>query len=498
MRAVGGAALGLGCFEFWREREKARLYGLAMTLSSHGFVKVKGIASSVKETAWREYEPLLEAKWIRERCKERRKVDDEKGQKSSFNINNPVTWPHSESGRYKSYGHHGAASGRLDSVGRSLDYPVRLWDDNYEAQAVVAVFVGGTLDGRVHWGDRTHWKLRLLMFRPWNAVASLFKNTDCIRGVDDLDVAESKSEYQKQDYSNESEVELILDGENNGWGITIFPTTKKEQGGKPTLKHAHIDGGRNSIFQKDGFPFRGKPGAVESYCDCDEAENMRLDVELMQLVAAQAAIQIVCCTPGKLDAAKGVTGIYEGSNLILVAALRDALCRARRRQRNESKKNVTSCRATISYRAVKAALVNATEGPGSESRAISELLRQVTIEDDEVIIMTGSTVHGAMFSSEPMLVRQLPSSDTLSPRPRVIMNPKVFLKSSGKAARDGEGARTLAAFAASSECMPRSMSLSPSRRMIMEPRSLWVQHGLGSADEFDQKVAMLSKDMYLD
>ena len=58
---------------------------------------------------------------------------------------------------------------RVTRAPRKGDYPVRLWDDSYEAQAVLCAFMAPALDGRVHWGPaRTHWKLRLLL-APWHA-----------------------------------------------------------------------------------------------------------------------------------------------------------------------------------------------------------------------------------------------------------------------------------------------------------------------------------------
>jgi len=75
------------------------------------------------------------------------------GSDGTFRLDDESTWPDVPSGRPYSYTRK---SGRWDS-----EYPIQLYDDHSECQAVCCAVVDSALDGRVHWGhDRTHWCLR--------------------------------------------------------------------------------------------------------------------------------------------------------------------------------------------------------------------------------------------------------------------------------------------------------------------------------------------------
>lgn len=134
-----------------------------------------------------------------------------------------------------------------------------MWEDHYEAQAVVACFIDEKLDGSVHWGESsTHWKLKLLCspFLPEKImnILSFFSSLS-----NDSYIIKQKKE------------DIRLDGSNNAWGITSFPTkiglmedhsslNKKKlvpcevKEGMSTPEHAHIDGGRRGYFNSHGIP----------------------------------------------------------------------------------------------------------------------------------------------------------------------------------------------------------------------------------------------------
>jgi hypothetical protein len=122
--------------------------------------------------------------------------------------------------------------------------------------------------------------------------------------------------------------------------------------GVATPRHAHFDGGRAGIFHQ-GLPFPKNQGGEASQVDkdrkvFDHPDNARVGEEhkhaamtaahlrklstppsvvsieeaLLQLVASQTVIQFHCCTPGNLEPIHGATGMYEGSHLLVSAALR--------------------------------------------------------------------------------------------------------------------------------------------------------------------------------
>ena len=83
------------------------------------------------------------------------------------------------------------------------------------------------MEGRVHFGEHTHWKLRLLSANlPWIWDA---------RAVPPGGVA--------------------LAGEDNSWALPVFPLPGATVG-TPTPGHAHFDGGRHNGYHRDGLPCR--------------------------------------------------------------------------------------------------------------------------------------------------------------------------------------------------------------------------------------------------
>lgn len=142
-------------------------------------------------------------------------------------------------------------------------------------QAVAVAFVSSALNGDVSWGDRTHWRLKLLL-SPWFAPLYLITGAP--------------------------KHSLCLGGPNNSWGIAVFParggsaegSSDAEVGagrggglktttGAATPRHAHIDGGRMGLFQRDGIPplLSGVGGTQELQ-----------ELMALQMPATQALIQV--------------------------------------------------------------------------------------------------------------------------------------------------------------------------------------------------------------
>jgi hypothetical protein len=173
-----------------------------------------------------------------------------------------------------------------------------VWQDHYEAQAVVACFIDSDLNGQVHWGHSTHWKLRLLMspfifpLYLWDA-AKLPQSSS----ASSSSLSSSSSSSSSPDKSNAGEDVIELTGPENAWGIVSFPTkiglkqnrcilrnettipssssssllpvkpdiVKFEDEevkfsdcevveGMATPQHAHIDGGRAGCLNELGVP----------------------------------------------------------------------------------------------------------------------------------------------------------------------------------------------------------------------------------------------------
>lgn len=101
----------LAALEVWRETERDRLRALSLELRWRGYVHVRGSSEEAKLEAWRQYLPQLLQTW-------------KKASSDKFVLSDVATWPCPANGRAHTYTHKAAA-----------DYPIRVWDDHYEAQA---------------------------------------------------------------------------------------------------------------------------------------------------------------------------------------------------------------------------------------------------------------------------------------------------------------------------------------------------------------------------
>jgi len=399
----------------WRDGERLRILEKASTLACAGCVVVRASPATEKAGAWQSYLPWLERSWQR-------------ASKLNFDAREPRTWPRVENGRAHAFTHIPNDQGQR--------FPIDVWS-HYEAQAVLCALVDPSLQGRVHFGAwRTHWRLRCLLGRPLLVTAP--QGGDLTRRGGDL----------------------TLLGEKNGWGIVVFPTSGKDVG-EPTPRHAHVDGGRAGILDQFGVG-----------CFDDQNDDNENDLEVYRLLALQLAFAIYCCTPGDLTPARGATGIYESSHLVVIAAIRERL------DRNRTQGRTTT---TTTWRAVKHALNADNDGKGP----LAGLRRQLALADDEMLLVAGPVAHGTMFATDPMP----------GPFPRVIMNPKCFVKPDDDDLFSRTAARALKAHALPRHNQPKGHddddddqpSLSS---CVADPKALWLKAG-HDADDFHRRVRRL-------
>mmetsp|Transcript_26953 Transcript_26953/g.82733 ORF Transcript_26953/g.82733 Transcript_26953/m.82733 type:complete len:427 (+) Transcript_26953:28-1308(+) len=328
----------------------------------------------------------------------------QKAHKTEFGSTRPETWPKNvPNGRAHAYTH-------IPNDDRQ-DFRIAVWDQ-YEAQAVLCAFVDPSLTGKAHFGAwKTHWRLRLLFGGPFLP----------------------------------RRISLTLRGEKNGWGIVVFPTDG-QKAGDPTPRHAHVDGGRAGILDQFGVG-----------CFREDA----LADELLRMVALQLSFAIYVCTPGELTPARGATGVYDASHLVVIAALRERL-------RRDS--------ACTRWPLLKKAL--------TKDEPLAGLRRQHTLQNDEMLLVNGVTVHGTMYAEEPMP----------GPFPRVIMNPKAFVHPDDDDLFSIRAAAALKATLLDDDDDVRRAASSEPRLSLLaclqDPRALWCKAGRDPED-FDRRVARL-------
>jgi len=310
-----------------------------------------------------------------------------------FDLSQVATWPVVPNGRAHAFT-------EISNDG-AQHYNIKIWGDHYEAQGVLAAFLDPDLEGAVTFGFwKTHWKLKLLTFLRF-----------------------PKNRRPK--------TEIV--GEPNGWGIVIFPTPGRSAG-ETTPKHAHVDGGRDGMLDQHG---------VGCFDDTHE--------EIYRMAALQLAFALYCCTPGDLTAARGSTGTYDQSHLLVLEALK-------RRCNSE----------TTTWPSLKNAI---------QQEDLRGLLRQPTLQEDEMLLVAGPAIHGTMFATEPMP----------GPFPRVIMNPKCFVKNDDD---DLFSIRAAIALKNTLDFQQGEQHAPPLRTCLEDPKSLWLKGG-GDPDDFEKRVNRL-------
>ena len=223
---------------------------------------------------------------------------------------------------------------------------VKVWE-LCEPQAVTLMYMDPDLSGKVHFGPRTHWQLRYAMGGLlWLLFPKLGLPKESVR----------------------------LRGGEMSWAMSMWPV-EGSQTGDPFPMQAHIDGGRNGIFEKAGLP---------------SASGGMLD-----MLANQVAFAAYYMNPEDLEPKHGLTGLYAWSHRVVLRLLRTAV-------------------KPISYSDFKGALRRWCDLEETEST----LEQPQHLSATNLVLVHGALVHGSMKAQE------LPGDGAY---PRIMCNPKLVL-----------------------------------------------------------------------
>ena len=375
--AVGSVAAGATSFygyEDWKQRELKRMSLLALELSQEGFLKLRSDTGTVpkKKIAW---DMLLKPRMMKHWRSVHAEFDPTLG-----------SYPEPPNG--KNY----AMTLRESAV---PGMP-RVYSSNYLAQAVLCYFVDPDMQ-LIHFGEQTHWKLKLLIDPMW-ALTSLLSPTESM-------IVKPKEMY-------------TFEGDDQAWHITTLPN-KHGEAGKAVPWNSHFDAGPGNLFHRGlppSMPTVRSP--ISSSPSLSHRERAMLSVAVHQL-----AILFYCETPGALTADRGATGFYPKSHLVVHEGLSKLLEGADRGD--------GSGRPALLWGAVGFALREVFRSPYAlasdakrsssghgkiqTSKVLPGELVQPELGEDETLLALGTCVHTGMFATQWM-----PENN-----PRVIQNLKV-------------------------------------------------------------------------
>ncbi|CAM9295323.1 unnamed protein product [Chrysoparadoxa australica] len=271
--ATASVALTYGGYTFWSDSYRNQAEADATDFARDGSVVLKGVPPEKKSSMLKDLLPALEQHW--------------RNSTPGYMSGDPATYPQNKKGRFhrQSYtrwgDHKGKIIRKVTAIIRfrryslfSVEYPyMDVWSLE-KPQATVLSYLNRKLDGSFHFGEKTHWKLRLLMGGPlW-----LLQPKRIPKGI-------------------------TIEGEARSWIIPIWPTPQKSLG-QPTPRAAHIDGGREGCY-KAGLP--SKHGASHH--------------GMLEMLSNQIGFMLLYMNPEPIAKAQGTTGIYKGSHALVLECL---------------------------------------------------------------------------------------------------------------------------------------------------------------------------------
>lgn len=292
-------------------------------------------------------------------------IEHLKAQLPSLDYNNKETWPQPLNGKAYQY------SSRNNQV---PNLP-KLTSDNYRAQAIAAFLIDPQLN-TVHFGEKTHWKL-LLLINPLCLVCGLRTYHTAIETLRQLT------------HTPRSALGIELDGSDQSWHLISLPGPHAEKIGQPLPNAAHIDAGEGNIYHKSGLP------AISP----STSKHLTLEDKIILTLMHQLAIIFYCETPGDLRSENGVTGFYPLSPLYLVLGMRKSLESSSQRKQDSSD--------PIPWTAHSEAICRL----GQDKDAF---LRQEALPATQQLLAFGLTMHTPMWATK-----------TMSGELRVIQNAKI-------------------------------------------------------------------------
>ena len=278
----------------WRDVEIAQIRQDALEVCKVGYVVIDSpVSATRKQQAWSgSLKPAMIQHWKHTFG-------------AGFDANRPETWPQPASG--KCY----EASSKNNKVPQ---LPL-LTTDNYKLQAMCVYLVDPELEGRVHFGVKTHPKLLLLMSplallaggvgRLRRAVASAPHSS-----------SSSSSSSSSNSSSSSSSASVVLEGSDQSWHLVNLPSPKHGHAGQAVPFATHIDGGESNAFQKPN----GRLPAVVPLPPSPPTPPLSSEEKLLLMMLHQLCILFHCETPGDLLPVHGATGFYPQSHLVLLSA----------------------------------------------------------------------------------------------------------------------------------------------------------------------------------
>lgn len=372
------AALGTGSgiaifgYEDWRNKEIRKLQLLCQELGEIGYLKLPStVSGSDKRVCWENIlKPMMMKLW-REKY-------------SEFDLEKQA-WPEPENG--KNY--------QMTLRDNRVPGMPHVFRNNYLVQAVLCCFIDPELR-LIHYGDQTCFKLKALISPKW-AFTSLI-------GSSTQGGSESTTDSLNKSWGNPPEGMFQFNGDDQSWHITNLPNSKYGKVGKALPWASHFDAGIENIFTK-GIP---EALALTSEDQVQSGQKMtKEDMErhMLRLALHQLGIIFYCDTPGTLNPARGATGFYPGSHLIVNKGLKDILI---------EKSRISWWSLGFALRQVFPA-VDPEATSTSTTRESKPKLVQPALQENEILLALGTVVHSSMFATQLMPRGQ----------PRVIQNCKV-------------------------------------------------------------------------
>ena len=369
-------------YDDWKVKELRRLHFLSEELAREGFLKLRmdNYSNQVrnKKLSW---DMLLKPRMLKHW----------ESKYDGFDCSKEVGgWPEPKNGKNYS----------MTLRDQQVPGMPKVFSSHYLSQAILCYFIDPQMR-LVHFGDKqTSFKLKLLIDPVW-AFTSLLPHESMISRPNGM---------------------FEFRGDDQSWHITSLPNRAHGGRGKAIAWNSHFDAGQKNVFHKGIPPTVSGPERGESEGDDDAGTTAALSARergLLLMALHQLAVMFYCDTPGDLTAARGATGFYPRSHVVVHEALGKLLEDKDGEGRNKQLLwGAVGFALREVFRSPIAVSYNAKNSFDSQIK-VGDLV-QPELAEDEVLLALGTLVHTAMYSTELM-----PNKN-----PRVIQNLKVSAKPS--------------------------------------------------------------------
>lgn len=300
----------------WKKSELSRLRRKAHSLLKHGYVMLNCYHRRPKRYIWdRILKPRLECFWEKKY--------------SDFKLCNRNTWP--------------KVNQAFCEVIPGLP---QLYSDNYEVQALLCFLLDSNLRC-FHFGEQTHWKLKLLISPFWFVFGEIFCsiNAASLHGAD-----------------------------QSPWHLLNWPD-QENQVGESIPKTSHFDNGHMDMYEK------GLPTAADN-------PFSSLQHRMLSMLLWQCSVLLYSDTPGDLSSAEGVTGLFPSSHFAMLDAIHTLAAQ-------NIATTMTPDAVTYSIRRDK--FRESLKDWGDERNPV-----QLPISEGEMLLILPTLVHCGMKAMKPM------------------------------------------------------------------------------------------------